>query len=67
MQQAKKITGEIVIPQKVIDSVQGKVKDIASFKKTVEENADKNTTELNLYYRYEEGYIVVAEDEILAI
>jgi len=46
MQQAKKITGEIVIPQKVIDRVQGKVKDIASFKKTVEENADKNTTEL---------------------
>ncbi len=46
MQQAKRIIGEVVIPQKVVDSVQGKVKDIASFKKTIEANFDKNTTEL---------------------
>jgi type II secretory ATPase GspE/PulE/Tfp pilus assembly ATPase PilB-like protein len=46
MQQAKKITGEIVIPQNVIDNVQGKVNDIPSLKKIIEDNSDKNTTEL---------------------
>ncbi len=46
MEQAKKITGEVEIPQTVIDDVQNKVKNVPDFKKKIEASFKKTTTEL---------------------
>ncbi len=46
MEQAKKITGEIEIPQNIIKDVQLEVKNISDFKKKIESSFGKITSEL---------------------
>ncbi len=46
MEQAKKITGEVEIPQAIVKDVQNKVKNIPGFKKKIESSLKKITTEL---------------------
>ena len=46
MEQAKKITGEVKIPESIVKDVQEKAKDIPGFKKKIEACLEKTTTEL---------------------
>ena len=46
MEQAKKITGEVKIPQHIVKDIQEKVKNIPDFKKKIEASFKKTTTEL---------------------
>jgi len=46
MEQAKKITGEVEIPQHIVKDIQEKVKNISDFKKKIEASFKKTTTEL---------------------
>jgi len=46
MEQAKKITGEVEIPQHIVKDIQEKVKNIPDFKKKIEASFKKTTTEL---------------------
>jgi len=46
MEQAKKITGEVEIPQAIVKDVQNKVKNTTDFKKKIEASLKKITTEL---------------------
>ena len=46
MEQAKKITGEVEIPQHIVKDIQEKVKNIPNFKKKIEASFKKTTTEL---------------------
>ena len=46
MEQAKKITGEVEIPQRIVKDIQEKVKNIPDLKKKIEASFEKTTTEL---------------------
>ena len=46
MEQAKKITGEVEIPQHIVKDIQEKVKNIPDLKKKIEASFEKTTTEL---------------------
>ena len=46
MEQAKKITGEVKIPQHIVKDIQKKVKSISDLKKEIEASFKKTTTEL---------------------
>ena len=45
MEQAKKITGEVEIPQAIIKEVQKKVNNISAFKEKIEASLGKSVTE----------------------
>lgn len=45
MEQAKKITGEVEIPQTIIKDIQKKVKNISAFKEKIEASLEKSVTE----------------------
>ena len=46
MEQAKKITGEVKIPQHIVKDIQEKVKNVPDLKKKIEASFEKTTTEL---------------------
>jgi len=46
MSETKKITGEIEIPQNIIEDIQAKIKNISDFKEKIESSLGKVTTEL---------------------
>jgi len=46
MEEVKKITGEVKIPEDIVKDIQAKVKNIPSFKKKIEASLEKTTTEL---------------------
>lgn len=46
MEQAKKITGEVEIPQHIVKDIQEKVKNVPDLKKKIEASFEKTTTEL---------------------
>ena len=46
MEQAKKITGEVEIPQSIVKDIQEKVRNISDLKKKIQASFEKTTTEL---------------------